>query len=585
MKKRYQALRRYFSGWSKITVLMTISMQGILTFPANAGPTSWDDDIRQAQVDGRWSDVARIYQEQLGKTPDRGDLWVKLADVEAARGNTGGVMPALVMAVKGAPDNTEYMKARAQIANWLGRYRIAGDSYERLLALTTGSSYGLMLARSRTWQGDLDGAAKAYRDYVKTHTNEPDVWLEYVRVEGWRGNLAKAIALLNQYEKNFSSLPKPDADRARLLAWANKPREATRINDELLVKKPEDYEFNVTRTVALKNGNQKQEAVKSLDKLVALRPDSQEVVEMKRYVTTALRPDITGYGRYYYDRDHLAIWEEALNGGLFINPETRIGASVDLWQLKADVGSGLENRDGSRSADYQKGILQFQHDFLPSLWLNAAAGAAEVDGAGSLFVYDVLVGSRPWDDLTVSLEESRDSLLISPRSASLGIRRDTTQLQAEWTPGLLYTVVGQVRDDRYSDGNDRWEAVLAPRRSVIRSDIMNLDLGVRGLVFGYSEDLNSGYYDPSLYQQYALTALSYWKISPESGLSLIGAAGYYKDNTMNNFDFGWSADSELTVGAHSDWMLKLSGHYMQNFRSLGGAYHAVSADLSLTRRF
>lgn len=490
------------------------------------------------------------------------------------------------LALRGTPDNTDYLKARAQLANWLGRYRMAGDSYERLLALTPpGSSYGLMLARSRTWQGDLDGAARAYRDYVAAHSNAPEALLEYARVQGWRGNYAQALALLNQYEQLFPKLPKPDSDRSRFLAWSNKPRAAAQINDELLVKRPDDYELNVTRTVALDMGNRKKEAVKSLDKLAALRPDSAEVVEIKRYVNTPLRPDVSLYGRYYNDGDSISIYEESLRGGYQVSPGTRVGALVDFSQLSADIGSGLENRDGTRNVDYRKALLQLQHSLLPSLWVNAAAGAAEVDEGGSRFVYDVLVGARPWDSLTVSLEQSRDSLLISPRSASLGIRRDTSQMQAEWTPGLDYTVDGSVRYDKYSDSNERWEAVFGPRRSVIRSNLMNLDLGLRGTVFGFSDDLNSGYYDPSLYQQYALTALSYWKISAESGLSVIGAAGYFKDNTMNTFDFGWSADSDLIIGAHRDWMTKLGAHYIENFRESGGAYHAVAADVSLTRRF
>ncbi len=585
-----------------------------------ASPMTWEDDVRQSQAEGRWSDVARLYQEQLGREPGRGDLWVKLADIEVARGNTNAVMPALEMAVKalpgdaglharlsqqyamanqpakalqeidravqGAPDNTDYLKARAQIANWLGKYKIAGDSYERLLKLSAqGPDYGLLLARSRTWQGDLDGAARAYKRYVESHDGEADVLLEYARVQGWRGDYSRALHLLDQYEKRFPGLPKPDGDRSRFLAWANKPHAATGINDELLVRKPDDYELNVTRTVALNIGNQKKEAVDSLGKLETLRPQSEEVVAIKRYVDTPLRPEVSLFGRFYNDEDNLSMWQESARAGYSVNPGTRLGALAEFWQLKADRGSGLENRDGTRTADYQKAMLQFQQTLLPSLWINAAAGAAEVDGTGSLFVYDVLAGARPWDSLLVSLEQSRDSVLISPRSASLGIRRDTTQVQAEWTPGFDYTVAAQGRFDRFSDGNDRWEGVLSPRRSVIRSNAMNLDLGVRALLFGFSEDLNSGYYDPGLYQQYALTAFSYWKLTPECGLSLIGAAGYYKDDTMNNFDFGWSGDTELTLGAHRDWMTKIGGHYMQNFRPSGGAYHAVAVDISLTRRF
>ncbi len=489
-------------------------------------------------------------------------------------------------AVRLAPDNPDYLKARAQIANWLGRYRIAGESYERLLALTPkGSSYGLMLARSRTWQGDLDGAARAYRDYVQTHGEDSGALLEFARVEGWRGNLAAGIKLLDLYEQRFPALPKADNDRARLLAWANKPRTASRINDELLVKQPDDYELNATRTIALDKANDKREAVKSLKTLKALRPDSAEVGEIARYVNTPLRPDLTVYGRYYEDADSQTMWEESARAGYSLSPATRVGVMGDWWQLSADPGSGLENRDGSSRAEYQKGMVSIAHAFRPSLWVDASAGVAGVGGSDSRFVYDLLVGGRLGEDLKVSLEQERDNLLISARSASLGITRDTSRVQVEWTPGLDTTVAGLFRYDDYSDGNERWEAVLGPRRSVVRSQLLDLDLGVRGMVFGYNKDLNSGYYDPSLYEQYALTAFSYWKFTQDSGLSLIGAAGYCRDDSMNHYDFGWSGDAELILGANRRWSAKAGGHYMENFRSEGGSYHALAVDLSITRRF
>lgn len=621
MKSFSQRLQRFKFHWTKGLVIAGI-LCGTGTFakPTLADPSHWADDVRIAQTEGRWDDVILLYQDQLKRTPDRGDLWVKMADIENDRGNLQAVRPilekAVVMApgdaglharlsqqyaltnqprqalaeieqaVKLAPDNTSYLKSRAQLANWLGLYQIAGDSYARLLALTPqGSTYGLMLARSRTWEGNLDAAAKAYHDYLQAHPEDAEALLEYARVQGWRGNLAGAIELLALYEERFPQNAKPDADRARLLAWAGKTHEASRINDELLVQKPNDYELNVTRTVALDKGNRKEEAVESLNTLTNLRPDSAEVTEIKRHVNTPLRPDIALYGRYYNDGDHLSIAQESLRGGYSISPATRLGLVDEMWQLSANPGSGLENQNGSRHVDYQKASLTVASYLTPTLWVNAAAGPAQVNGEGAIFAYDVLLGARPDDSLSVSLEQSHDNLLISPRSASLGLRHDTTQLNAEWTPGLDYTIVGLFRYDDISDGNTRWEAVLAPRRSVIRSQLLDLDLGLRGQMFGFDQDLNSGYYDPGFYEQYALTAFSYWKFGPESGLSLTGAAGYYRDDIMNHFDFGWSTDAELILGVHSDWSAKLAGHFMQNFRQSGGAYHAAAVEAAIIRRF
>ena len=63
--------------------------------PVRAETTAWENDVRVAQAQGRWDDVVRLYQDELGRTPGRGDIWVKMADVEYARGILKAVVPIL----------------------------------------------------------------------------------------------------------------------------------------------------------------------------------------------------------------------------------------------------------------------------------------------------------------------------------------------------------------------------------------------------------------------------------------------------------------------------------------------------------
>lgn len=618
MKAFLRGVRRAAAGAVIWNLLAAATARG----DAAPGPdaAAWESSVQQAETAGRWDEAGMLYREELGRNPGRAELWVKLADLENARGNTNAVIPALEAAVKAKPADAalharlsklyatankpvpafreideaarldpqqpEYWKARANLANWLGRYRDAGDSYERLIALTLqGAAYGLMLAKARTWQGDLDGGARAYRSYLKTNPENADALLEYARVESWRGDYGAALGALDQYEKQFPSTPKPDADRARTLAWADRPRAAESLNEPLLAKKPGDYELQTTRTVALAKGNRTAEALESLDKLVALRPDSEEVVELKRFIEAPLKSDATLYGRYYRDEDNLRIWQESLAGTWSVNPETRIGAHVEFWQLSADLGSGLENVDGSESADYTKAALDLRRILRPSLELSASAGYASVDEADGYVVYDLTLGARPGDEFRAAVRQQHDYLLVSPRTASLGIRRDTSIVSADWTPGMNVIVAGVGQYDRYTDGNERWGALLGPRVVTLRTDVWDLDVGVRAQLFGFSQDLDSGYYDPELYQQYALTLFNYLKMTPDSGLSLIAAAGYFRDDSMTQFDFGWSADAELMLGLRRGWTGRLSGHVVQNLRESGGAFNAVAASATLVRRF
>jgi len=126
------------------------------------------------------------------------------------------------------------------------------------------------------------------------------------------------------------------------------------------------------------------------------------------------------------------------------------------------------------------------------------------------------------------LSHRQDMYAVSPLAAELGIERRANALYATWAPDLRYTVDSYLGYDTFSDGNDRWEVSLAPRRAFVRNQLLNLDLGISGRWYGFDEDPGHGYYAPSLYQRYALTAFTYWKISDDDGVSVAFSYGPYK---------------------------------------------------------
>lgn len=583
-------------------------------------PLVSDGGLR-AEAAGQWSEAIKFHRAQLEAEPARVDLWVRIADIEIKRGNTNEAVAALQAATKASPSdaalharlsqalsvanrpapalqameaalaltpaNFDYLKARAELANWLGRSSVAADSYRRMLEIRPGDApLRLLLARARAWGGQLDSSARDYADYVKQHPDEAVPLMEYARVESWRGNFQHSIELLERYLDKFGDPKLVWKEKARVLASADRPRAATEANDPLLQMEPQDFELQFTRSVALHFANRPHEAEESVKTLEKARPDSAENESIRRLVETPLRPDVNAHFRFYEDRDNLQILHGEGSINLPVMPDTRLRAGVEFDELYADLGSGLENIRGIRSARYQKDWIGIQHFFLPTVWGEARAGYADVPDTGGLFAYDLQVGTRPIDSLRLSAEHERDFVTISPRSVSLGVERQTSQAEVQWQPDLLYTVVASGRYDDYNDGNERWSAIFAPRRSVLRSQDLNIDLGVRGSWFGYSEDLDSGYYDPANYQQYVATSFLYWKLTPESGINFIVNAGVFKDNTMKSFDFGWSADVEACLGAYSDWMLNVSGHVVDNFKQYASeAFGAVAASVSVTKRF
>ena len=125
---------------------------------------------------------------------------------------------------------------------------------------------------------------------------------------------------------------------------------------------------------------------------------------------------------------------------------------------------------------------------------------------------------------------------------------------------------------------------MAPRRTVLRTQNFNLDLGLLGWWFGFAKDLNNGYYNPSAYQRYAVTGIGYWKLSENNGISLYTALGVQKDNTMGSFQDGEDVAVQGIFGIFRDWELKARIGYT-NRRQVSGAFDAFSGGLTLIRRF
>lgn len=115
-----------------------------------------------------------------------------------------------------------------------------------------------------------------------------------------------------------------------------------------------------------------------------------------------------------------------------------------------------------------------------------------------------------------------------------------------------------------SDGNNRWEFTVAPRRSAARTERLNLDLGLTATQLRTATNYENGYYDPGLYQYYAFTAYPYWKAGKNTGVGLSLALGVQRDDFSPGFRPGGNATVEATFGIYRRWALKVNGGGMFN---------------------
>jgi tetratricopeptide (TPR) repeat protein len=533
---------------------------------------------------------AAALKEATRLAPQDAALFHRLAQSYPSEKEATEAAAAIERAVELDPKNLEYLRTRADLAAWRGDYAMALDSHRRILAIAPDDAGArLGIARVHYWRSRLGDSASAYRDYLAKHPDVAAPWMEYIVVVTEMGDYAHAMELLEDYRKRFGDNVVYRKQKARVLTWAERPTPSLGIVRELEPTLPGDYELGYTRTVALHYAHRPREALASLDEVARLRPGSRETADLGRFIRTPLRSNATiGFG-YFTGSDDVTIRHAGVRGEYVFNPETRLFGGADRQRISADVGSGYEKPDGGTSIGYNRAWIGLQHRYSPKLSVDAQIGGGSAE-SDSRFIYEVGADIQPTDELAMRLSHRDDLHAVSPLATKLGIERRANTLDATWTPDLRYTVASHFAYDTFSDGNDRWEVELAPRRAFMRTQRLNLDIGISGRWFGYDEDPGNGYYSPSSYERYALTAFTYWKISDDDGVSVTFSAGPYKDSTMNGFRNGGDIVAEGFFGLYRDWFLDvkaaLSSYGGGTTGGNGsGGYRSSLFEISLTRRF
>ncbi|WP_124949683.1 tetratricopeptide repeat protein [Sulfuriferula thiophila] len=561
-------------------------------------------------------EYGEIYRQRFGESRE---YWLRMADIEALAGDDRASAEAIRQATRFAqndanlfyrlsqtypelkdvknasaaieravqlePKNLEFLRARADLAGWGSDYATALDSYDRILAIAPDDPGAMLgIARIRAWKGDTDKSAKSYKAYLAKYPQVQVVWIEYIEVEAERGNYALAMELLEKYRQQYGETAPYLKQKARVLAWAERPTPSLAIVHGLHPTMPNDYELATTHTIALAGAHRPREAVGSLSELTRLEPDSKETADTTRVIKTPLRSNINFMFGYMASSDDITIKQLGVNGEYVLSPETRLFAGSDKQWLNAAAGSGYETVSGETSTEYNRNWIGARHLFTPKISVDAQVGGGTTSGAQN-FIYEVGADLQLKDNLSMRVSRRQDLFVVSPRAASLGIERRANTLTASWQPDLRYTVDSLLSYDTFSDGNTRWEANLAPRRAVVRSQYLNLDLGVGGRWFSYKEDPGNGYYAPNMYRRYSVTAYSYWKLSDDNGISVTASAGPYKDNTMDGYRTGGDLVVEGVFGLYRDWMLDARASLSSYGAGATGAYRSRLFELILTRRF
>jgi tetratricopeptide (TPR) repeat protein len=570
-----------------------------------------------AEAAGQSDEAIRLYRQALEREPRRGELWVRIADIEAQRGNLPASIASLnqaaqalpadpaiyrrlsqayalsnkplaaLEAIRGAlalaPNNIEYLEAAATLATWQGDYHLAARTYLQLQKLGHhDDDLALKLARVSAWGGETDQAVSAFRRYLAAHADAADVWLELARTESWRGNYAAALNAVHVYRDKFGESAAYSRELASILARDGQPTEAVTLLDRLLRQDMSNYELNVTRTIALAMQQRPRETFDSLDSVRQLNPSDRQTRSAEGLVRATLGSTVEPGFTFYSDSDRLRVTRIAPFATALLATGTQFSAGFERQTLEAPEQGGL-GRFGGGAAQYDYGWAAIAQK-IGRVTIQGSAGTARADDH-TMTPYAVSARIRPSDSLSLTVESGRGFFVISPRTVELGLTERHQQLAADWAPGVLYHVSAEGSYRQLSDGNDRWEMFVAPRRAVARTESLNLDVGVSAYALGTTKDLPNGYYDPRRYESYAAVMYPYFKLSENVGLGASLAAGVQREHSTPSFRFGGNASVEATIGIYRPWVLKFSGSATNNRRVGSGAFQGYSGGAVLIRRF
>lgn len=454
----------------------------------------------------------------------------------------------------------------------------------------------LAAARERSWAGEADAAVELYRDFLEKWPENRDAWLEYARNLGWQGNHAHGLEVLEEAERRFGTDNETRHDRARLLVGGGWPRQARElIENQLLPASPQGADLHGLLALALEQSGEPELAHQHLQRARELGKGTRDTFleEVERRVELPHHAILAPNARYYEDSDGIEIRRAGARFELDLSRRNRLAAFTFRERLELDLtASGAERSLGTSDGEpiEDRGFgLSLQHT-SPTWQVGVELARVDIsqpnraDGdSKNLGAFRFLLASS--DLWRLELQGRRELFAVSPRAVELGIVRQGFSFHLEARPTLRAYLELETRLEELSNDVDRFELHLAPRRQWLRRQHLNLDLGLRAQIFGFSADLHQGYYSPELYQRYTATLWAYWKRSPNSGTSLVVDFGFYRDDRDATWRFGGDLAAESVWGhwRHFEGVLRLAAS--KNLRGASGAFDARSAELLLRGRF
>lgn len=458
------------------------------------------------------------------------------------------------------PTDEHALHRLALVRAWDERYEESLALFDRLLGVSPANVEARVdRARVYAWRGDLSTAIAQVNGILETSPDYLPALAERARLEAWAGDLGAAVAmqeaLLNrapQDRETWRSL-------ARYLAWAERLGDAIGIYDSLVNTDRSDRESRLGLASALAWSDQLDSAASVYDALVAENPTDREALagsarmaawsdnlvaaENKWRRALALDPNdpavLAGLGQTLRWQGRSAAALAVLEQAVDLSPSNQAAREELLLarrSLAPRLGPALLYESDSDANRILTGTLSFATQATRRVTLAAelygrtariAGTSAEAAAWGGLV--EALVNIEPgWDlsgGLGLSGADAPDTdpiVAIRTRVASPARHRfggsiaftrraldesaplilngvqvtlGEIELRAEPRRDWAVQAGGSFGEFNGSEPNQRLEG----HASVVRTLTPSWRLGLYISAFGFENDLNDGYFDPSFY--------------------------------------------------------------------------------------
>lgn len=439
-----------------------------------------------------------------------------------------------------------------------------------------------MQARAYMAKGDLHSALPLMREHVEAHPDDRAARLDLVRYLIWSGDYAAAKEVL-EADSGAEQSAEGQELLANLLAWGGRIDSALEVNAPLLQATPENFLANYNQAVALRQTTRPETALPYVETVKRLRPDSKDANDLERATQIWTDSFITLDYNRSGDSDDLDTFRPTLRADIAYNEAVRFTTELGHWDYRAPASGPFAPVTGGDSVSENYGLVGLRYAPSSQTELFGAAGYSSIDNDGE-GLWRLGANYRANDDWRFRLWADHGRVAISPRSLSLGLTLDGVVAQARWTPDLRWTGDLLLRHDHYSDDNNRDAVDVAIRRAMLRQLGFMLDLGLAAQYISYDSDPGNGYYAPSDYRRFLVTANSYYSFGDDVGLAVQGGFGAQRDETFSSWRSAGDISAELVFGIFSPWELRLRSAYSNRVQNTG-AYDAYYWGMALTHRF